>query len=136
MVPEQTMMRTHTTRQKNKDVCAHRRALTSPVTPSICITLICRHGDTLGLVFTGSSTNYVCAYCRVRNRLQWTLFINCLALTSHVNSSKHLQNGCDMINGSQLAEMKSTFLTCDCHNISRVEAVGIKMSNYTIFVRM
>ena len=35
---------------------------------------------------------------------------------------------------------KSTFLTCHCYQISRVEAAGLKKSNYTfkitIFVRM
>ena len=35
---------------------------------------------------------------------------------------------------------KSTFLTCPCHKIYRVEAVGLKSSNYTskftIFVKM
>ena len=27
---------------------------------------------------------------------------------------------------------KSTFLTCHCHKISRVEAVGLKKSNFTL----
>ena len=36
-------------------------------------------------------------------------------------------------NGSQLAKMKkSTFLTCPCHKIYRVEAVGLKSFNYTL----
>ena len=36
-------------------------------------------------------------------------------------------------NGSQLAKNeKSTFLTCPCHIISRVEAIGLKSSNYTL----
>ena len=36
-----------------------------------------------------------------------------------------------MVNGSQLAKnLKSIFLTCPCHKIYRVEAVGLKSSNY------
>ena len=35
-------------------------------------------------------------------------------------------------NGSQLVKMKKNrFLTCPCHKIYRVEAVGLSMSNYT-----
>ena len=30
------------------------------------------------------------------------------------------------INGSQLAKMESTFLTCHCNEICREEAVGLK----------
>ena len=36
-----------------------------------------------------------------------------------------------ILNGSQLAKMKNTFLTCTCHEIYREEAVGLKSSNYT-----
>ena len=35
------------------------------------------------------------------------------------------------LNGSQLAKMKSTFLTCPCHKIYKDEAVGLKSYNYT-----
>ena len=36
-----------------------------------------------------------------------------------------------LINGSQLAKIKSRFLTCPCHKIYRDEAVGLKGCNYT-----
>ena len=36
------------------------------------------------------------------------------------------------VNGSQLAKMKSTFLTCHSHEIHREEVVGLKSSNYTL----
>ena len=36
------------------------------------------------------------------------------------------------IKGSQLAKIKSTFLTCPCHEIYREEAVGLKSSDYTL----
>ena len=49
-------------------------------------------------------------------------------------------NGTHGINGSQLAKMKSTFLTCPFHEIYRVEAAGLKSSSYslkiTTFVKM
>ena len=36
------------------------------------------------------------------------------------------------INGSlNWQKLKSIFLTCPCHKIHRVEAVGLKSSNYT-----
>ena len=44
------------------------------------------------------------------------------------------------INGSQLAKMKSRFLTCPCRKIYKEEAVGLSMFNntfkITIFVSM
>ena len=42
------------------------------------------------------------------------------------------QKSWSKLNGSQLAKMKSTFLTCHCHEIYREEAVALKNSNYTL----
>ena len=46
--------------------------------------------------------------------------------------NRHTMHWDVALNLSQLAEWKSTFLTCPWHKIYRVEAVGRKCSNYTL----
>ena len=47
---------------------------------------------------------------------------------------------CSILTAHNWQKWKSTFLTCPCHKIYRVDAVGLKSSNYTlkitIFVKM
>ena len=38
------------------------------------------------------------------------------------------------VNGSRLVKMKSTFLTCPCHEIYRVEVVGIYKKKIKLYL--
>ena len=38
----------------------------------------------------------------------------------------------NIFNGSQLAKLKRLFLSCDCHEIYRVDVVGLSIAKYTL----
>ena len=69
------------------------------------------------------------------------LFCLFVRASVHVtNANKWYMSITIILNGSQLAKLKSTFRTCHCHEIYKEEAVGLKSSNCTlkimIFVNM